>query len=365
MKTQITASAPKLFIGIDIHKKSWTVHIRSDISDHKTMTIPSEKEILFDYVNNNFPFHDVHVTYEAGCCGFDASRYFISMGWKVTIVNPADVPRMDKQNYQKTDKIDCRNLARQLQSGQLVPIHIPTLEQDMLKSLLRQRADVTNQLRKTKSQIKSLLLYHGINIPIEFDNSIWNQQFIKWLTDLQWEFPTGRLCMESKLRIFALVKQEYLQLANQLRSYCRKHHKNDYYLLKSIPGIGGYLASAILGEIGDLRRFNTEAEFASYVGIVPSIRNSGETVRINGVTPRCRSLLRSYLIEAAWQTLRLDPEMQGYYRKHRGRNSKNIIIKIARKLLNRILSVIKKQTPYQINYQLKKNTSNINTSVNS
>jgi len=47
-------------------------------------------------------------------------------------------------------------------------------------------------------------------------------------------------------------------VANQLRSYCRQHHKKDYYLLKSIPGIGGYLAAAILGELGDIRRFDNE-----------------------------------------------------------------------------------------------------------
>ena len=47
---------------------------------------------------------------------------------------------------------------------------------------------------------------------------------------------------------------------------------------------------------------------------------------------------------------RLDPEMQIFYRKHQGKNPKSIIIKIARKLLNRMLSVIKKETPYKNNY---------------
>jgi transposase len=277
------------------------------------------------------------------------------MGWKVTVVNPADVPQMDKQNYQKTDKIDCRNLAKQLQAEQLRGIHIPTAEQDQLKSLLRQRAEVTKQLRTIKTQIKALLLYHGIHVPEKYDNPNWSHEFLHWLSAIQWELPTGKLCMDSKLRMYQAIKTEYLELANQLRAYCRKYHKTDYYLLKSIPGIGGFLAAAILAELGDLRRFNNETQFASYVGIVPSIRNSGGKENIIGVTPRCRALLRSYIIEASWQALRLDPEMQAYYRKHEGKNSKGIIIKIARKLLNRMLSVIKTQTPYQCNYSLTKN----------
>jgi transposase len=47
--------------------------------------------------------------------------------------------------------------------------------------------------------------------------------------------------------------------------------------LKSIPGIGGYLASVILAECGDLRRFNNEGQFSSYIGLVPGMYNSGES----------------------------------------------------------------------------------------
>ena len=165
--------------------------------------------------------------------------------------------------------------------------------------------------------------------------------------------------MASKLRMLEVIHQEYLQLANELRSYCRKHHKKHYYLLKSIPGIGGYLASAILAEVGDLRRFKSETQFASYIGMIPSIRNSGGTERMQGVTPRCRGLLRSYIIESAWVAFRLDPEMQAYYRKHVGKNPKSIIVKIARKLLNRMLSVIKNETPYKINYGIEKQKSRL------
>ena len=154
MATQPTA-IPKLYIGMDIHKKSWSVHMRTDISDHKTLTIPSNCEVLYEYVDKHFKDHEVSLTYEAGCCGFSASRYFLNLGWNVFVVNPADVPRMDKQNYQKTDKIDCRNLAKQLHSGLLKGIFIPDEAQDLLKSLLRQRAETSKQLRSIKSNIKA------------------------------------------------------------------------------------------------------------------------------------------------------------------------------------------------------------------
>lgn len=345
-------ATPNVFIGMDIHKKSWSIAIRTDIGEHKTFTTTAKEEVLFDYVNTNFPDHEVSLVYEAGCCGFSASRYFLSMGWKVVVVNPADVPRMDKQSYQKTDAIDCRNLAKQLQAGTITGIHIPSEEQDLHKSLVRQKAEVSRQLRSCKNTIKAFLLYHGIVVPEKYDNPNWSKEFLSWLSNLEFTHASGKVTLDSKLRILNCLHSEHLELANQLRAYCRKNHKQDYYLLKSVPGIGGYLASAILGELGDIRRFNNETQFASYVGIIPMMRSSGGSENIFGVTPRCRGLLRSYIIEAAWVALRKDPEMQAYYRKHIGKNPKRIIVKIARKLLNRILSVIKTEYPYQINHQI-------------
>jgi len=63
---------------------------------------------------------------------------------------------------------------------------------------------------------------------------------------------------------------------------------------------------------------------------------------------RAHRLIRSYFIEASWQAIRTDPVMQGYYRKHHGKNVKSVIVKVARKLLSRTLAVIKTETPYEI-----------------
>lgn len=199
-----------------------------------------------------------------------------------------------------------------------------------------------------------MLLFHGIAIPDQFDNPNWSRNFLTWLNTIQWSHSTGTACMNSKLRILAMLKNEYLQTSNELRAYCRRHHKKDYYLLKSIPGIGGLLAAAILAELGDIRRFNNEREFRSCIGLVPGIHQSSETAIKMSLTPRCKALLRSYLIESSWVAIRTDPEIQAYYRKHAGKNSKNIIVKVAHKICCRILSVIKNETPYQINYKSTK-----------
>ena len=353
MNTQITA-IPKLYIGMDMHKKSWALHFRTDLFDHRGFSMPPEQEVLYRHVSKTFPDHEVYLAYEVGCCGFSAARYFLSLGWQVTVVNPGDIPISNKQLFQKTDKIDCRNLCKQLMDGRLKCIHIPTESQDHLKVLLRQRNSVVKQLRREKQLIKSMLLYMGLQIPKEYDNPNWSKNFLQWLQEIEWAHTTSAFSMQSKLRILEILHKEYLETGNALRAYCRKYYKKDYYLLKSIPGIGGFLAAALLAELGDIRRFSNENEFSSYIGMVPGIRQSGETEQHMGVTPRCNSSLRSYLIEAAWITVRLDPEMQAYYRKHSARNSTTVIVKVAHKLVKRILSVIKSEQPYRINYEFNK-----------
>jgi transposase len=344
---------PKLYIGADVHKKSWYINLRTDVRHHKSFSMKPNFEELYAYVTTNFPSHEVSLSYEAGCCGFSLARQGLQCGWHVIVCNPADIPKSDKSNYQKTDKIDAGNLVKYTQQGLLKSVYIPTEEKEQLNLLLRQRNEVTKQLRHTKSQIKGILLYLGVSIPEPLDTANWSVAFKQWLKELTFSSTTGKIAMDSKLNQLELSHSEYLSLANELRSYCRKHHKEDYYLLKSIPGIGGYLASAILAECGDIRRFSNEKQFSSYIGVVPGIYESAGNNSFRGITPRCKQLLRSYLVEAAWVTLRIDPEMQTYYRKHVGKNPKSVIIKIAHKLVKRILAVIKTKTPYKKNHTLQ------------
>ena len=75
MKTQITANV-KLYIGIDIHKRSWKVHCATDLSMGRTFSMRLAPELLRDYVIKHFTDYEVCTAYEAGCCGYHAHRCF-------------------------------------------------------------------------------------------------------------------------------------------------------------------------------------------------------------------------------------------------------------------------------------------------
>lgn len=307
-----------------------------------------EPDQLYSYVIKHFWDYEVYVAYEAGCCGYSAHRCFESYGWRSLVVNPADIHRKGKECYTKTDKIDAQLISRELKDGRLTCITIPDVHREQLRSLFRRRNDLVKDFRRVKSYIKMQLLYYGIKEPLEFDNDHWSHKYRKWLDGMVFKYPTAKETLDSRMRFFRFIDKELRDVSTQLRAYCRKHQKKDYYLLRSIPGIGGIVACGILCELGNLRRFNSVKHLAGYVGLAPGVHQSGNNYRTLGITPRAHRLIRSYFVEAAWQAIRADPVMQTYYRKHQGKNVKSIIIKVARKLLSRTLAVIKTETPYTI-----------------
>lgn len=347
MTTKAAARVPKLYIGIDMHKKSWRVHWRTDLFDGSTKTFAPDAVKLYKYFVRHFPEHSVCCAYEAGGVGFGPARALQFLGWECLVVNPGDIPRSSKDRHVKTDTVDCENIARHLRQGSLRCITIPDEEREQVRSLFRRRTDLVKDLRRLKSRIKSHMLYHGKEIPAEYDNPNWSHAFVNWLIDVQWEYETAQHTLDSMIFHYRFVEEQIREVSNAVRSWCRRHQKKDYTLLRSIPGIGPLTAAALLIELGDMRRFTSFKQLASYIGLVPGIYQSGETVRTKGVTPRAHRLLRSYLVEAAWVAVRKDPVMQAYYRSHYGKNPKRIIVKVARKLLSRTLSVIKHEVPYQ------------------
>lgn len=348
MSKQVTTSTPKLFIGLDIHKKSWKFHFMTDIVIGSGHTFPPNSEVVFKYVQKNYPNYEVSIAYEVGCCGYKPARDFISFGWDTFVVNPADIPRPAKSKFMKTDKIDAKNIARQLRSNNLKKITIPELDRESLRSLTRQRTALVRDFRRIKSRIKSLLLYFQLDIPDGMDSPKWPIKFVHWLEELDLSFSNSNLTLSSMLNQYKFIDSEVKMLSNQIRSYCKKNHQNDYMLLRSVPGIAGLTAGYILAELGDLRRFSSFKKLASYVGFIPSMQQSGEGLYTGGSTPRANRHIRNMIIEAAWIAIRTDPVMQNYYRSHPGKNSKAVIFKVGRKLLSKIMAVIKSEIPYSI-----------------
>ena len=354
MKTNVEMIPEKvnqLYIGLDVHKNQWAVCVRTKEFEHKTFTQPPIPQLLHDYIQKNFSNYDVVCGYEAGFSGYWISEQLHSYGFKCLVLNPADIPGSDKESKRKTDRNDCRKIARELSKGEVKSIFQPDRLQQGFRNLFRQRNKLVKQLRMVKNNIRSLLFFNGTPIEKEYDNGNWNRSFRNWLKTIPMDTSTNRLSLDSMLRRLDFLQQEYLILVKQLVNYVQTNHQENYKLLNTVPGIGKVVSIALLCEIGDINRFKRVDDFCSYLGLVPNIYQSADTIKVQGLTQRCQSILRSYIIECAWIAVRKDPELILYYKRHVGKKaSGKIIVKVARKLLVRIYYTLKFQRPYIINY---------------
>ncbi len=353
MQTQVTKKidfqGKDLFIGLDVHKKSWSVTILVGGMEHRTFTQPPDPRALYTYLQKMFPGGTYHSAYEAGFCGYGIHRELNALGIKNIVINAADIPSSQKDQLQKRDPVDSRKIARALEKGLLRAIHIFDRDMEELRSLNRTRFYLMRDFRRSKNRIKSFLQYYSIYIPQEFDNNQWTLKFIDWLKQIKMKTSSGQDAFSNLIRSFEYHREQILVLSRQIRIRVREYDKELYNLLKTISGIGPLTSSALITELGDINRFPHINHLSSFVGLIPRVKQSGETSYNGGMTFRCNEYLRTLLIESSWQAIRQDPALMHYYQQHVINNKgQKVIIKVARKLLNRVRYVMKNRQPYVI-----------------
>jgi transposase len=348
-KVKTNFEGQTVFVGMDIHKSSWNLGIYLGDMYVRNIHQKPNPHIMSQYLQQHYPGARYVATYEAGKFGFWIQRQLKSLGIECIIVNPADIPKSQKDTLQKTDPRDARNLGLRLQAGVLRGIHIPDEQQEADRIFFRHRKRIWKDLTRCKNRIKGVLAFSGIDIPEQYDNASWSHNFINWLKAVDCKQTTRRTALDYMITQIEFLRRELLSISNAIRKMMREQrYKNNYYLLRTIPGIGPLTAASILVEIGDVHRFETFYHLNSFVGLLPMEHSSGENENKGILTVRKHRQLRSDLVESAWTAKRTDPAMALYFQEQvKRKDSKIVIIKIARKLLNRIRYVLVNQQPYE------------------
>ena len=108
----------------------------------------------------------------------------------------------------------------------------------------------------------------------------------------------------------------------------------DVRLLLSLTGVDVYTALLIRSEIGNISRFPDYRRLASWVGLAPSLHQSGSVEICGGITKQGSRMLRWAMVEAAWVAVRHDERMGGFYeRVKRRRGDGKAVVAVACKML--------------------------------
>lgn len=347
---KISFKGQKIFVGLDTHLRSWKVTIMLEQSIFKTFSMNPKVEELVSYLHRNFPGGTYYSAYEASFCGFSTHRELIANGINNIIFNPADIPTTDKERKQKEDKRDSRKIARSLRNGDLKAIYVPTNATIEFRGYVRYRKTLVKEITRNKNRVKSHLYFIGITIPAALDgaSSYWSGKFTQWLAGLEFETEYGKMVLDNLVDLTQRLRKDLLATNRSLR---KLYHQGEYsrilQLLTTIPGIGLITAVTLLSEIENIRRFKSLDQLCSFVGLIPRTNSTGDHEKIGSITPRKNKSLRNIIIECSWMAIRADPSLALSFNDLSKRMSRNkAIIRIAKKLLNRIRFVMQNETEY-------------------
>lgn len=264
-----------IYIGIDVHLKSWSVSVLSEHSVLKRFSQSPSPESLHKFLTTHYPGADYHSVYEAGFSGFWIHEKLVTLGINNIVVNPADVPTMSKEKLRKTDAVDCGKLARELRSGTLKGIYVPDIATLEMRSLIRLRNRIVKDTTREKNRIKSFLRFHGIDIPEEFTRypvGNWSKRFLAWLREVLLSTEYGKEALGIHIEQFVRLRGILLGQTRLLRALSRSDAlKEPIRLLTSVPGIGITTAMSLAVEIDDIGRFCNADALASYIGLIPNV----------------------------------------------------------------------------------------------
>lgn len=347
----INFKGQNIYIGIDVHLKSWSVTIITQSGyKRKHSQNPSAKE-LFEHLKKHYPNGNYLAVYESGFSGFSTYYALQELGIKCMVVHAADVPTTQYESVMKDDSVDSEKLAKSLKNGSLRGIYIHRKENLDARNVLRLRRTFLKQLGGFKSRVKHLLYNNGIMIPDCFSRpgTHWSRSFMKWLREDVVLLSSTRTSLDMLLDTVELLRKNLLSVTRQIRFLSRsERYANDFENLMSIPGIGLLVGMCLLTEIDDVRRFRNEKQFASYLGLVPMSHSSGEKICNGEKTFRGNKLLGLMLVESAWVTIQHDSIMAAAYGEYCKRmKGQKAIIRIAHKLANRIFHVMKNGQKYE------------------
>src|SRR5476651_187810 len=200
------------YVGLDVHKKSWAVTVRSLGIEVSHFTQPPGAGALKNYLQKEFPGGTYHSAYEAGFCGTGAHAELCKLGIKNIIVHAADVPSTDKQKKNKTDLHDSRAIADHLERGNLHGIYVLSQEQQELRSLFRLRECKVKDTTRANNRLKSFLMYYGIMIPETVSKcGDLTGRALAWL-DIELQSAAGTIVLQQYVAELKYQRKQLFQL---------------------------------------------------------------------------------------------------------------------------------------------------------
>lgn len=328
-----------IFCGCDLHDKNMLCKIAVDKGAPIVRSFQNDAAgraaLIADLFVRSVASQGARIVfgYEASGLGFGLYDETTVAGITCHVLAPSKMKRSPKQRQAKTDEKDADAIIEMLRGhylagNALADVWIPDAVLRDDRMLVRCRLDAQEKVSSTKTQIVTLLKCVGKPKPAEMGGN-WTKEHRAWLAKLAGKDGAlmigARTNLDSLLRQLSTLEKEVMRLDVMLE----KLSKTERYagLMKKVtalPAVGTLTALVFLTEMGDLNRFNNRRQVGSYLGLVPSSDETGETKDRKGhITHQGPARVRFVLNQAVWNILRCDPEEREVYERIAKKNPKH------------------------------------------
>ena len=266
----------------------------------------------------------------------------MEQGYKLHLANTAAIQQYEGLKY-TDDHSDARWLAHLLRLDVLPEGHIYPKADRPVRDLLRKRSQMVRQRTTNLLSIQNLLTRNtGSSLSANRVKGLDVQQVDQLL-------PDGELALAVKANLSVMSSaDEQVELLEQTVTQ-RVQLRPQFSFLKSVPGIGEILALTIMLETGDIRRFCSVGNFASYCRCVGSQKISNGKKKGQGNTKNGNKYLSWAFVEAAHFAIRYNSKIKSFYQRKKAKTKIVVAIKaVAHKLCRTCYYIMRDRVAFDI-----------------
>jgi transposase len=329
------------YVGLDVHKRVVQAcflaadgrvieQLRFDLGPHRLQIFAEEHLLPTD-----------RLALEATTNTWAVARILKPHVAQLVVSNPLTTRAIAAAKV-KTDKVDARVLAHLLRCDYLPPVWQPDEATQELRRLTSARAGLVADRTRIKNRLHAVLAQRLILLPGE---DLFTSAGLQQLAELPLD-EEGRLLVDMDLRLLEAVSKELARLDAVL---ARKAWQEERVkLLMTLPGVDVAVAQALLAALGDITRFRDGDHAASYLGLVPSTRQSANKCYHGPITKTGRSHARWMLVQAAQHVARHPGPLGAFFRRLAKKKNHNVaVVAAARKLVTIAWQMLTHNEPYR------------------
>jgi transposase len=308
-----------LYVGVDVHERESQLAIfelsgsllmerRIPTSNLESFvsSLPGEKHVAIEAVGFIYPIYD---------------RLSKLPSCHVSVADPNNV-RLIAKSRLKHDRADARALGELLRTNFLPISHMPDEETREKRFLINDRVKYGLRRGQLRTSIRWLLKRGGV----DSIGKTFSPEGRKGLRELRLQE------IDIRLDELELVESIIERLGGQISSIVTTDPNAK--LLDTLPGVAPYTALFLSSAIGDVNRFPDSKHLCAYLGLVPSLHQSGDVMLTGHITKQGNKFLRRNMVECARAAVRKDPHLREFYlRIRQKRGDKKALIAVARKMV--------------------------------